>query len=202
MAFHEVRFPTDISYGEVGGPGWSTTVDILESGAEGRNQNWASERGRWELIRNNWTQAKINEVLAFFNARAGRLHGFRFKAVANYRTTSPYDYLGTATATPQTVWQLRKQFISGSTTYNKTIKKPVAGTTRVYFGSVEQVTGWTVSTTAGTITFGTGPPNGTVVNAYCEFDVPVRFDTDNLQIISVAAGVFSLPSLPLVELRV
>ncbi len=40
-AFHEVRFPPDISYGTTGGPAFSTTVFQAASGFEQRNVNWA-----------------------------------------------------------------------------------------------------------------------------------------------------------------
>ncbi len=36
MSFHDVRFPTDISYGSSGGPGFSTAIIEVDSGAEER----------------------------------------------------------------------------------------------------------------------------------------------------------------------
>ena len=47
--FHEVQFPTDISYGSIGGPMFSTEVIVLASGQEKRNQNWTYPRERWDV---------------------------------------------------------------------------------------------------------------------------------------------------------
>jgi len=37
MSFHEVRFPTDLSFGSVGGPERRTDIVTLTSGFEERN---------------------------------------------------------------------------------------------------------------------------------------------------------------------
>jgi uncharacterized protein (TIGR02217 family) len=47
MAFHEVRFPLDISRGAVGGPERRTDIVVLGSGAEERNSRWADSRRSW-----------------------------------------------------------------------------------------------------------------------------------------------------------
>ena len=44
MVFHEVRFPTEISRGAVGGPERRTDVVVLGSGHEERNSRWADSR--------------------------------------------------------------------------------------------------------------------------------------------------------------
>ena len=40
----------------------------------------------------------------------------------------------------------------------RTITKPVAGTVKVYLDGVEQLSGWSVDTTTGLVTFGTARP--------------------------------------------
>jgi hypothetical protein len=49
MAFHEVRFPDDISRGARGGPQRRTQVVELASGDEERNASWASSRRRYDV---------------------------------------------------------------------------------------------------------------------------------------------------------
>ena len=44
MAFVEVQFPTDISYGSSGGPEYATDIVATNSGYEQRNINWAQAR--------------------------------------------------------------------------------------------------------------------------------------------------------------
>lgn len=51
---------------------------------------------------------------------------------------------------------------------------------KIYFGAVEQTTGWTVNNTTGVVTFSVAPPNGTIIKWSGEFDVPMRFVDNSL----------------------
>jgi uncharacterized protein (TIGR02217 family) len=53
----------------------------------------------------------------------------------------------------------------------------------------------------GVLVFSTPPPAGHSVAVACEFDVPVRFDTDHLGIVTHIAGVMSIPSLVITEIK-
>jgi len=77
----------------------------------------------------------------------------------------------------------------------------VAGTVRVALGTVEQLTGWTLDATTGAVTFTTAPGNGVIVRAGFEFDVPVRFDTDMLDVTLDIERLGSITSIPLLEIR-
>ena len=50
MAFHEVRFPDNISRGARGGPERRTQIVELASGDEERNASWTGETGRVNAI--------------------------------------------------------------------------------------------------------------------------------------------------------
>jgi hypothetical protein len=136
--FHEVRFPDNIAYGATGGPEFATTVVATGSGHEKRNVNWAEARGRWDVASGLKKQAQIDELIAFFRARRGKAYGFRFKDWTDYKATG--QLLGT-----------------GDDVLVRTITKPVAGTVKVYLDGVEQLSGWSVDTTTGLVTFGTAP---------------------------------------------
>jgi uncharacterized protein (TIGR02217 family) len=45
------------------------------------------------------------------------------------------------------------------------------------------------------------PPSGAPVTAGFEFDVPVRFDTDKLEVSLTGFRSGAIPSIPIVELR-
>ena len=77
----------------------------------------------------------------------------------------------------------------------------MAGTVRVALGTVEQLTGWTLDATTGAVTFTTAPGNGVIVRAGFEFDVPVRFDTDMLDVTLDIERLGSITSIPLLEIR-
>lgn len=211
MAFHEVRFPTGIALGASGGPERRTEIVELASGHEERNSPWADSRRRFDAGYGVRTRDDLHAVIAFFEARHGRLHGFRFRDHADFRSCAPLQtpapldqVLGTGDGATD-IFQLVKTYQSGPAGWTRTITKPVAGTVRVAVAGVEKTEGtdFTVDVTTGLVTFVFGqiPPAGAEVTAGFEFDVPVRFDTDhlNIRLSDFIAG--EIPSIPLVELR-
>jgi len=93
MAFHEVRFPDNISRGARGGPERRTQVVELASGDEERNASWANSRRRYDVAYDIRRADDLAAVLAFFEARNGRLHGFRYKDWADYKSCLPSQAL-------------------------------------------------------------------------------------------------------------
>lgn len=207
MAFHEVRFPDNISRGARGGPERRTQVVELASGDEERNASWANSRRRYDVAYGIRRADDLAAVVAFFEARNGRLHGFRFKDWADYKsclpsqTITPLDQtIGTGNGVT-TAFQLVKRYTSGGQTWVRTIARPVAGTVRIALGLVEQTSGWTLDAATGVVTFATAPVNGVVVRAGFQFDVPVRFDTDLLDVTLDIERLGSITSIPLIEIR-
>ena len=207
MAFHDVRFPDNISRGARGGPERRTQVVELASGDEERNASWANSRRRYDVAYGIRRADDLAAVVAFFEARNGRLHGFRYKDWADYKSALPSQaitatdqQIGTGTGSLQT-FQLAKRYASGGQTWVRTIAKPVAGTVRVALGMVEQMSGWTLDTTTGVITFTTAPAGGVIVRAGFEFDVPVRFDSDTLDVTLDFERLGSITAIPLLEIR-
>ena len=207
MAFHEVRFPDNISRGARGGPERRTQIVELASGDEERNASWSNSRRRFDVAYGIRRADDLAAVVAFFEARNGRLHGFRFKDWGDHKsclpsgTPSPTDQaIGTGDGAT-TAFQLAKRYASGGQTWVRTITKPVAVTVRVAFDGAEQLGGWTVDTTTGVVTFDTAPTAGVAITAGFEFDVPVRFDTDALDVTLDLERLGSITSIPLLEIR-
>jgi uncharacterized protein (TIGR02217 family) len=207
MAFHEVRFPDNISRGARGGPERRTQIVELASGDEERNASWANSRRRYDVAYGIRRADDLAAVVAFFEARNGRLHGFRYKDWGDYKSALPSQaitatdqQIGTGTGSLQT-FQLAKRYTSGAQTWVRTITKPVAGTVRAALGMVEQMSGWTLDSTTGVITFTAAPAGGVVVRAGFEFDVPVRFDSDTLDVTLDFERLGSITSIPLLEIR-
>jgi uncharacterized protein (TIGR02217 family) len=207
MAFHEVRFPDNISRGARGGPERRTQVVELASGDEERNASWANSRRRYDVAYGIRRADDLASAVAFFEARNGRLHGFRYKDWADYKSSLPSQavtptdqQIGTGTGSLQT-FQLAKRYTSGAQTWVRTITKPVTGTVRVALGMVEQLSGWTLDTTTGVITFTTAPASGVIIRAGFEFDVPVRFDSDTLDVTLDFERLGSITTIPLLEIR-
>ncbi|MGE3714831.1 MAG: DUF2460 domain-containing protein, partial [Alphaproteobacteria bacterium] len=135
MAFVEARFPTDIAYGSVGGPEYSTDIVMTASGHEQRNINWAEARARYNVAHGIKSQIQLDALIAFFRARKGRANGFRFKDWTDYQASA--QHIGTGDGSTVS-FQLRKQYINGSVTENRTITKPVDGSLTIYFDDVEE----------------------------------------------------------------
>ena len=207
MAFHEVRFPDNISRGARGGPERRTQIVEMASGDEERNGSWADSRRRYDASYGIRKSDDLAAVTAFFEARRGRLYGFRWKDWADYKSGLPSASLsatdqtiGTGTGAA-TTFQLMKLYTSGAQSWTRTITKPVAGTVVLALNGVTQITGWTVNTTTGVVTFATAPGPGLAITAGFEFDVPVRFDTDTLDVTLDFERLGSITSIPLIEVR-
>jgi uncharacterized protein (TIGR02217 family) len=207
MAFHEVRFPDAISRGARGGPERRTQIVELASGAEERNASWANSRRRYDVAYGIRRADDLAAVVAFFEARNGRLHGFRFKDWADFKSCLPSQtpgptnqQIGTGNGAAP-LFQLTKRYTSGAQSWTRAITRPVAGTVTIALNNTPQASGWSVSTATGLITFNTAPAAGVAITAGFEFDVPVRFDTDVLDVTLDLERLGSITSIPLVEIR-
>jgi uncharacterized protein (TIGR02217 family) len=72
----------------------------------------------------------------------------------------------------------------------RVITKPVAGSVKLCRDGVEATSGWTVDTTTGVVTF-----------ADFNIDVPVRFDSDQMDVTIHTYQLGSWGRIVLVELR-
>ena len=209
MAFHDVRFPTTISSGALGGPERRTEIVALANGHEERNAPWSQSRRRYDAGLGLRSLDDLHQLIAFWEARMGQLHAFRWKDFSDWKscaplaTPSPTDQLlGIGDGTAR-VFQLRKGYASGAATAWRTIRTPVPGTVRVAVDGLERAEGthWTLDATTGLVTVLAAPPSGAAVTAGFEFDVPVRFDTDaiRVQVSTFQAG--EVPSIPVIEVR-
>ena len=86
MAFHEVRFPANLSFGSVGGPERRTEVVQLSNGFEERNTPWSQSRRRYDAGVSLRSLDDIGALIAFFEARQGQLNGFRWKDWADFKS--------------------------------------------------------------------------------------------------------------------
>ena len=198
MSFHEIRLPTEISYGSAGGPEFSTDVIITSGGHEQRNINWQEARAKYNVAEGVKTAAQLADLIAFFRARQGRAYGFRFKDWADYKAVAENIGLGDGV---KTSFQLTKKY-SSSVIVTRKITKPVSGSVKIYKNGVLQNSGVTINYTNGTVSFAVAPASGNVISADFEFDVPVRFDTDRLSARIESYGINSWADIPLVEIRV
>lgn len=207
--FHEVQFPTSISRGSSGGPRRRTDIVTLRSGYEERNSVWADSRREYDAGLGVRDINDLHEVLEFFEARLGRLYGFRWKDWADYKSCAPNrqvsrddQTIGTGDGA-ETQFQLIKAYTSGPTTYTRTIKKPVSGTVLVEVnGSLVGPADYSVNVETGAITFDIAPSNTHVIKAGYEFDVPVRFTNDHIDVTVDLFSAGQVPQINVIEVKV
>ncbi len=207
-AFHDVRFPLGVSFGSTGGPEWRNEIVTLTSGMEKRNARWAHSRRHFDAGTGLRSLDDLRQVLAFFEARRGSLHAFRFR--------DPFDFSSAIGSAPPQASDQRIGVGDGENasfplvkhyeTYDRRITHPVAGSVLVAANGVTlpESEAFAVDHTAGTVRFLPDyvPTPGAIITAGFLFDVPVRFDTDRLtaSIASFQAG--EIPSIPIIEVKI
>ena len=207
IPFHEVRFPTAIAFGATGGPERKTDIVSLASGYEERNSRWANSRRSYNAGYGVRSLDDLHAVVAFFEERRGRLYGFRWRDRVDFQSSAPS---GAPAATYQTIgsgdghtttFQLAKTYGGDDAPWTRAIAKPVAGSLLIAVNGTAMGDGWSIDTTTGQVTFAAAPANEAVVTAAFQFDVPVRFDADKLDINLTNFAAGDIPSIPLVEIR-
>jgi len=210
-SFHEVRFPTDIALGASGGPIRRTEVVTMASGKEQRNSRWAHSRRQYNAGYGIKSISDLQSVIEFFEERRGRLYGFRFRDPLDWKssgsamTTSPFDQEIGIGDSASTQFQISKRYGSHEHGYLRKISKPVAGTVRIAVDNdVVNADDYDLDTSTGLVTFhGSSIPNeGQKITAGYEFDIPVRFDADEISVNLSHFEAGDIPSIPLVELLV
>ena len=203
MSFHEVALPARLAFGSTGGVERRTEIVTLGSGHERRSTPWALGRRRYLIGAGLRSLDDMAALTAFFEARRGRLHGFRFRDFADFKSCAPG---GTPAATDQalgegdgvrTAFSLLKRYGD----VERPIVKPVAGSVIVAVDGAAVGTGWSADAATGVVTFAEPPGEGAVVSAGFLFDTPVRFDTDRLEVTLETFGTGRLAAVPLVEMR-
>lgn len=208
--FHDIRFPLDIARGARGGPERLTQIVALASGREVRNSRWAHSRRRYDAGFGIRTLDALAEVVAFFEERRGRLHGFRWRDQLDWKSCPPSQ---TPSPTDQTIgigdgttrsFQLSKDYGSGIADYRRPITRPWAGEVLVAVDGVTQPQPGNVACDAstGVVTFALAhtPAAGAAVTAGFLFDVPVRFDIDAIEVDLSAFEAGEIPKIPIIEI--
>ena len=212
-----IRFPTEMTFTTaIGGPTFNTKINEAISGYELRERNWLAMRSKYAVSLKTPAsfglnrQAFIDALMGFFMAHAGKWRPFRLKDPLDYK--AELQPLGLVAGT---VFQLQKLYGMGDRAYVRAITQPVTSaavdwlgnplpdTLKIYLGDVLQTGGYVVDSETGLIEC-TGF-SGADALATFEFDVPVRFDTDELALMieeSFVSGGYPLSSwdsIPLIE---
>ena len=137
------------------------------------------------------------------------MHGFRWKDWSDFKSCKPSADVGFGDQIVgfgdgiTTEFQLLKTYASGAAAQARAITKPVAGTVRVGLQGDELQEGvhYSVDAASGIVSFASPPAVAEQITAGFEFDVPVRFDTDRIQVSVASFQAGDVPQVPVVEVR-
>ncbi|MGV1770536.1 phage distal tail protein, Rcc01695 family [Agrobacterium vitis] len=206
-AFHEVRFPLRVSLSTSGGPVRRTDIVNLSNGREVRNQRWANSRRSYDAGSGVKSLADLYTILEFFEARGGQMAGFRFRDPLDSNSAGPGravsaedQQIGTGDGVTAS-FQLVKTYGDAGGGWSRNIAKPVDGSVLISVDGVP-VNGFNCDSTTGLVSFNQDfiPASGAIIRAGFQFDVPVRFDTDRIEINLEAFNAGSIPSISLTEI--
>ena len=208
----EVRLPEDIERGASVGPMFSTSIVALSSGKEDANQDWAEDLivadiayGMMpdEATSDEDIENGFKRIVDFFLLRRGRHRGFLFR--------NPLDSEGIRQvlrpnlAVPRT-FQLTKTWQDAATSYTKRITRPVDASIVLFYNNVvvpraggNGVPSWQ-HVGKGVIQFSANVPAG-VYTASFTYDVPMRFETDNLRIVLEHLKAGEVPEITIQQIR-
>jgi uncharacterized protein (TIGR02217 family) len=205
-SFHDVRFPLSISFGATGGPEHRNEIVSLTSGREKRNARFSQSRRVYDAGTGVASLTDLHEAIAFFEARRGSLHAFRFRDPFDMKSCRPHE---TVSATDQHIgtgdgetvrFRLVKRYGEGPDAYERMIGLPMVETLKVSVDGEELMPAdFTFDQESGDVVLAAAPGEGLVVSAGYEFDVPVRFDAERIAISLTAFKAGQIPSIPLVE---
>lgn len=197
--FHDVVFPARLAYGTIGGPELQVDIVHLASGFEKRNARGSVPKRRFTISAGRRPLSEMRELSAFFEARGGPLNGFRFQdpiensTAINDGDVSPVDVeIGTGDGV-QTTFAL--QLSNG-----RHIRAPRTETLRIATDGAEIRSGFAFEINDGYLTFESAPGSGIKISAGFEYDIPVRFENEQLLITHTSKGVGEVSEISLVEI--
>jgi uncharacterized protein (TIGR02217 family) len=195
-AFDDVLFPLALGRAAQVSPGFSTAIVTTASGREQRNAAWASGRMRYDVGTGVRSETDLQTLIDFFRARRGAAKGFRFRDPLDHSATD--QLIGTGDGV-RTRFALVKHYGAGPDAETRPISRPVPGSVSVFVSGQAVLSGWSLSN--GAVSFVLPPATGAAVTATFQFDVPVRFAEDKLDIDAVTFAAGDAPHVPLIEVR-
>lgn len=201
-AFHEVSLPLPFALGASGGPERRVDIVTLGSGREIRNTPWAHGRRRYDVGGAVRTLDELHALIAFYEARRGKLHGFRFRDPFDWKSCAPSAQLAAndqvigAGDGIRTAFQLVKNYGD----YVREIAKPIAPSVRIAIAGDELgAESFSVNAATGVVTLLAAPAEAANISAGFMFDTPVRFDIDRLDLSLDGFGAGRAVAVPLIE---
>ena len=174
-----------------------TDVITMHNGREQRNIRWFSPRARYNVAHGVKTRAQLDELISFFRLHKGRAIAFRFQDMLDSAFTD--ELLGLGDGARQD-FALLKTYRYGARFEQRRITKPVENSIKLHIDGVDSLD-YTLDKNNGILSLKHPAKIGSLVKASGEFEVVVRFDTDQLHATLDDYGVYSWGEIPLVQVE-
>lgn len=191
----EIRFPESISLKSKTTIEFNTSIVTAKNGKEQRNCNRNEARMVYDVSSGIKSIADLMEITKLFRLARGKALDFRYKDWLDYHVSQQQIAIGDGETRE---FQLLKIY-SGSVDsnlirYSRKITKPVRETVKLFLNGemlVEEIKEnltdqsgqyFAVDYETGVVILASAPAVGTSIEASFEFDVPVRFDSDKLEL--------------------
>lgn len=199
--FYEINFSESISMQSKYYIEYDTNINKSKNAREQRISNRDTPLLYYNINTGIKTRDEIDAIVKLFRLVKGRAIGFRFKDWLDYKVNNQNIAIGDGNTK---TFQLIKSYTSivnnDFITYIRTITKPVKSTVNIFVNGINYNDNITVNYTNGTITFNQPVQENDIISANFEFDVPVRFDNDVLEITMKNTNSGEINNIKLIEI--
>jgi uncharacterized protein (TIGR02217 family) len=200
----DVRLSRDIEVRAIARPRYATDIIELESGSEFRVPRWRYPKFSFEFNlqpgdpndRSSYENQTLQEFIDLWHAAGGMGDTFKFRHWSDF--SAEEQEIGVGDGVTRT-FQLFKNYSAGAVTRQRKITRPVLDTVTVYVEGVP--TAVTIDYATGGVTFAVAPIDSALITADFEFDVPVRFDSDELELVALTRFLDVPVNIQLIEVR-
>ena len=194
--FVDVCFPALYAQRATMGPDMDVVTITSDSGGTSRTLQFKEAKIRFTVEETEQSQAVMQTLLAFFYNRKGRLYGFRARDITDFQLLS--EPTQQSADGVRTTFQLVKRYPSGAQTDVRTITKPCSDLV-ISVGGVPATPPPSINFSTGIVTFASPPAAGAVITCTGTFDVPVRFDSDEVVFSIQGFESYNLEAIGLLE---
>lgn len=202
----DVRLTREIEIGAKARPRYSTDVIVTDGGHEVRNQRWSYPLFEFDFDlepgdRDGDTHLadadRLSAFIDLWHVAAGQFNSFKFRDWGDWDVeTQPFATGDGIT----TAFQLYRVYQAGNMTRLRKITRPVQGSVTAYVNGAP--TAISVDHATGIVTFtGGAPADGAVITADFQFDLPVRFADDTMDLIAIMKDLDKPTNITLIEIR-
>lgn len=192
--FHDITLPDFVSIYAKGGPCFSTICSISASGRELRISERNKAINDYEISGCYLSVEQFGQLNSFFRARQGKQFAFRMKDYADYKLSEQILAIGDGISKDFPIF---KSYEDKYNPYNRRVTKVVLSTVQITIG--DQAVSKECIDEQGVINLDQPLSKGEELKISADFDVLVRFDSDNFEYSFMEDGSILIEDLKVVE---